>query len=164
MTYQSKNAKGLHVVCLVLTLLLLDAPATGGSLPCDLDGESVFEDWKQWAKLTPEPVRSHGHANSWVDIYADELARETYLSAGSPYPECAKVVKAQYFGKGAETVRKLTIMVKMPAGYDPDHADWWYGIAGPGGSLKREGKLYECISCHRQVKQTDYMFSRRLKE
>lgn len=159
-----EKARNLYIVGFALTILFLVTPAMAESPSCGVDDESAFADWRQWTKLTSEPVRSHGHSNSWVDIYADDLARETYLSAGAPYPECASVVKPQYSGKSAETVRKLTIMVKMPAGYDPDHADWWYALADADGRIKREGKLYECISCHRQVKETDYMFSRRLAE
>lgn len=164
MAYQSKNAKSLHIIWLVLMMLLLNMPETSASSPCGLDDESVFEDWKQWTKLTPAPARSQGHTNDWVDIYADELARDIYLSAGSPYPECAKVAKPQYTSKSAERILKLALMVKMPAGYDPANADWWYGVARPDGTVKRGGKLIRCIRCHRRTKETDYMFSRRLRE
>ncbi len=92
------------------------------------------------------------------------MATDTYLSATGPYEECAKIIKPEYADSSAEVVRKLTIMVKMPAGYDPDHADWWYAVADPDGTVERKGRLYGCIKCHRQVKETDYTFSGRLKE
>ena len=58
-------------------------------------------------------------------------------------------------------VLKLTIMVKMPVGYDPDHGDWWYGMSSADGvRLSRRGKLTDCIACHQQAAETDYLFSR----
>jgi len=74
------------------------------------------------------------------------------------------IAKPEFRDESANSVRKLTLMVKMPAGYDPDHADWWYGVADAGGKLKRSGKIYGCISCHRRVEETDYTFSRKLQK
>lgn len=164
MAAERSDARHPHVIWFAMTMLLLATPAASESLPCNVENDSTFEDWKQWTKLTPAVERSQGHTNDWVDIYADELARDTYLAAGSPYPECAKVAKPQYAGRSAETILKLTLMVKMPAGYDPAHADWWYGVARPDGSVIYGGKLTECIRCHRRTSETDYMFSRKLRE
>ena len=37
--------------------------------------------------------RLEGHSNNWVGIYVDELAKDTNLRAGAPYPECTRIVK-----------------------------------------------------------------------
>ena len=126
-------------------------------------GESTlaFEGWQQWAAITPEPVRSEGHSNNWVGIYTDELAENTYRSASSPFPVCAKIVKPIYTDSTGTYIRKLTIMVKMPPGYDPENADWWYGVYDASGTrMKRQGKLMDCIPCHKQAAETDYLFSK----
>jgi len=121
----------------------------------------TFEGWQQWAAITPKPVRSQGHSNNWVSIYANELAEKTYRSASSPYQTCAKIVKPIYTDSTGKNIRKLTIMVKMPPGYDPENADWWYGVYDASGTnVKRRGKLMDCIPCHKQAAETDYLSSK----
>lgn len=90
---------------------------------CGDDIEMTFKGWREWTKVTPRPIASEGHSNNWACIYVDKLARGTYLSAGAPYPECAKIVKPMYSDAAGMSVRKLTIMVKMPPGYDPECGD-----------------------------------------
>jgi hypothetical protein len=127
---------------------------------CDDDSEMTFEGWREWTQITPKPVVSGGHSNNWVGIFVDELAEETYLSAGAPYPECAKIVKPIYNDSEGKSVRKLTVMVKMPAGYDPENGDWWYAsYDATGTSVRKQGRLGDCISCHKQAVETDYLFS-----
>jgi hypothetical protein len=128
---------------------------------CSSDKMMTFEGWAEWTKVTPKPVVSAGHSNNWVGIYVDKLAESTYLSASSPYPECARIVKPIYWDASGTGVRKLTIMVKMPPGYDSENADWWYGVYDASGTkMRRQGKLTDCIPCHKQAAETDYLFSK----
>lgn len=121
----------------------------------------TFEDWKNWTSVTSKPVRSKAHSNNWVGIYVNKLAETTYLSASSPYQVCAKIVKPIYTDSSGTNIRKLTIMVKMSPGYDPANADWWYGIYDASGTdMWNEGKLPDCIICHKQAAETDYLFSK----
>jgi len=123
--------------------------------------EMTFEDWRNWSSVTPRPVRSKAHSNNWVGIYLNKLAESTYLSASSPYQVCAKIVKPIYTDSSGTNIRKLTIMVKMSPGYDPENADWWYGIYDASGTdMWDEGKLSDCITCHKQAVETDYLFSK----
>lgn len=121
----------------------------------------TFEDWRQWTQVTPKPVISKGHSNNWVGVYVDDLAKETYLAATGPYAECAKIIKPIYTDSSGAVVRKLTIMVKMPPGYDTEDNDWWYGTYDATGTIAiTQGKLTGCIICHRQAANTDYLFSK----
>ena len=120
----------------------------------------TFEDWKNWMSVTPKPVRSKGHSNNWVGIYVNKQAETTYLSASSPYQICAKIVKPIYTDSSGTSIRKLTIMVKMPPGYDPENANWWYGKSDESGMDAWGGKLPGCITCHKQAAETDYLFSK----
>jgi hypothetical protein len=95
---------------------------------------------------------SAGHGNNWVGIFVDDLAKPTYLSAGATYPECARIVKPIYHDTEGTAVRKLTIMVKMRAEYDPNDGNWWYAHASPRGTnIGRRGRLGGCIPCHKQA-------------
>ena len=128
---------------------------------CDEIDGTTFEGWMDWRKVTPKPVRSKGHNNNWVDIYVDELAEGTYLSTGAPYPECAKIVKPIYRDAEGKSIIKLTIMLKMAPGYDPENGDWWYASAvATGTRFAKQGRLGGCIPCHKQAVETDYLFSK----
>jgi hypothetical protein len=128
---------------------------------CNDVGELTFENWEEWTLITPKPVISEGHGNSWVKVYVNELAEDTYLSAGAPYPECAKVVKPLYSDAEGTRVDKMTIMVKMATGYDPENSDWWYALSnGPGTFLIEQGRVDNCILCHKEAAETDYLFSK----
>ncbi len=157
----------VRLICLFLVLLIaatvgaVDPNADPTTNRCDDDNGMTFEGWREWAQVTPKPVISKGHSNNWVDIYVDELAKDTYLSAGAPYPICAKIVKPIYNDAEGKSVRKLTIMVKMSPGYDPENGDWWYASYDATGNKAREqGRLHGCIPCHKQAVETDYLFSK----
>ena len=109
---------------------------------CDSGHGMTFVDWSEWTQVTSHPVVSGGHSNNWVGIFVDELAKETYSSAGAPYPECAKIVKPVYSDGEGTSVRKLTVMVEMPPGYDPDNGDWRYGSYDATGTyVRKQGRL-----------------------
>ena len=138
----------------------LGAESDPATESCD-NTEMNFEGWRHWTRVTPKPVRSKAHSNNWVGIYVNNRAEATYLSASSPYQICAKIVKPIYTDASGTNIRKLTIMVKMPPGFDPENADWWYGIYDESGTdMWDEGKLSDCIICHKQAAETDYLFSR----
>jgi hypothetical protein len=117
--------------------------------------------------VNPKPLLSDGHKDDgvapYVDVYVDDLAKTTYLAASAPYPECAGIIKAKCSDETATEVVRLAVMVKMPAGYDPENNDWWYGRYDATGNLaiSPPGRmLFECASCHRQAADTDYLFSK----
>lgn len=120
----------------------------------------TFEGWEGWEAITASPVISYAHGENWVGIFANEIASETYKAATAPFPECSAIVKSIYTDMDGSAVRKLTIMVKMPAGYDPDHGDWWYGDSESTGTVISEGgRREDCMSCHEVAIETDYVFS-----
>lgn len=149
------------VLLIAATVGAVEANADPTANRCDDDNGMTFEDWREWVQVTSKPVISKGHSNNWVGIYVDELAKDTYLSAGAPYSECAKIVKPIYNDAEGKSVRKLTIMVKMPLGYDPENGDWWYAsYDATGMKVRQQGRLAGCIPCHKQAAETDYLFSK----
>jgi len=127
---------------------------------CNEPSRLTFKDWRDWWQVTSKPVVSAAHNNNWVGIFVDKLAKDTYLNASAPYPVCAKIVKPIYNDAEGKSVRKLTIMVKMPPGYDPENGNWWYASYDKTGQqIFKHGKLNDCIQCHKQAVATDYLFS-----
>lgn len=153
------NSTAIFIVISIVTVIF-GAIAEPIGKRCSDESKMTFENWREWAQVTPKPMRSAGHNGNWVGIYVDDQAKDTYLNARAPYPVCATIIKPIYFDAEGSSVRKLTIMVKMRPGYDPDNGDWWYAHADPSGSIIQDhGRLDGCIPCHKQAAKTDYLFS-----
>lgn len=144
---------------LVTALFLL--PSHGySSTFCEDEEWMSFDGWENWQAITEIPVMSYAHGENWVGIFVNNEARDTYQKAGVQFPECAAVVKAIYTDADGAAVLRLTMMVKMPEGYDPEHGDWWYGDSESTGTvIGKGGRREECISCHEAAIETDYVFS-----
>lgn len=62
--------------------------------------------------------------------------------------------------KEMESGSKLGVMIKMGAGYDVAHGDWYYEVRNQEGELMQEppsGKVVSCIACHGKFAASDYL-------
>ncbi len=130
-------------------------------LTADCQGNDTpdFSGYPGWKKVNPTPIRGH---EVWINIYVNELADDIYLAAsGRSFPVCAKIVKTHLQSKDSEIVTAVTVMVKMEAGYDSEHNDWWWGMYdGKGEVAEMSGKVQVCIDCHQPVAAEDFVFSK----
>lgn len=118
--------------------------------------ELDFSGWRSLTKISKTPFASKGHKGAMVAVYVTAAAAEQYRKLQGTYAEGTQVVKTHLkSGK----VQKLLVMQKMPAGYDPDNGDWFYGVYSPDGKKQMAGgKLKMCVSCHdAQGSDTDYV-------
>lgn len=153
----------MAVAIMLLIANVLPANNVFAKEACTIEEGMIFEDWQSWQKLTHSLIFSKGHSETWVDVYVNELAEETYRNTAGPYLVCAKIVKAAYDDEEGKEFRSLTVMVKMPDGYDPENGDWWYAIYHDVAGIKpvKQGRLYnDCILCHKGASDTDYLFSK----
>jgi len=131
---------------------------TPGACAASMD----FQTWHTWTRVNDQPIQGH---ELWVTVYLNDLAKEGYLSATFPLQECAAIVKAHHAAQDSEDISNLTVMVKMPAGYDPEHGDWWYAMYDPTGrQAEFEGRVEVCIACHQAAADRDYLFAREVLE
>ena len=157
----------LITICLVLLSGCAGKAEEGFvNLDCGVEAEMTFEDWRSWTKVNPTPLQSAAHPHqgkpSYVDVYVDDLAKDTYLAASAPYPECARIVKPKYTDETATEIVRLAVMVKMPAGYDSFTNDWWYGrYDATGTQALAQGRMWsDCAYCHMNgAPDTDSLFS-----
>lgn len=113
--------------------------------------------WPSWVKVNAARFASAGHSGGWVDVYVEEPYVDAYRRGGEA-PVGMRIVKAGYADATATTVRALTVMGKMPAGYDPDGGDWYYGVLdGDGRTAKLQGRLAMCRDCH-DTADVDFRF------
>jgi hypothetical protein len=118
-----------------------------------------FTHWKRHYKLNPTPFHSEAH-EAYVDIYLNTLAKTAYIEEKSRFPRGATIYKPLFSDKDAKEFARLVIMVKMQEGYDPQHGDWWYGVYDESGRIAYyQGRIASCIECHKEAKETDYLFS-----
>jgi len=155
-----------RITCLLFSAILLSFPfgskiANAAEFDkCGIESSIAFEDWKQWAKTTPEPYFSREHGSRWVTIHFDDLAGTPNRTNNEEFPVCAKIVKVHHFNEQSRKLRKLFLMAKMPAGFDPGHGDWWYGNYNAQGGIAmiEEGAIKACIACHQRASGLDYVF------
>jgi nucleoside-diphosphate-sugar epimerase len=155
-------------ICVLFILIMSGCAGMGteGFLnpDCGPDTDMTFKDWRSWNKVNPTVLLSKGHGDVYVDIYVDDLAKGTYLSASSPYPKCSRITKVQYTDKTATEIEELGFMVKMSEGYDPEYNDWWYArYDATGTKVIDSGKMVTvCRTCHEQASKNDYLFSEKV--
>lgn len=113
-------------------------------------------DWHGLTKISKTPFASKGHKGAIVAVYITPAAADQYRILQGTYAVGTRVVKTHLVGG---KVQKLLVMQKMPAGYDREHGDWFYGVYSPDGKTPMAaGKLRMCIGCHdAQGSDTDYL-------
>ena len=136
-------------------------PTSTPTPDCSADSIPNFTDYSSWTKVNPKPVKGH---EVFVNIYVNDLAQDIYLSAsGDTFPRCAMIVKPHLEGADSETVTAITVMVKMPDGYDSENNDWWWGMYDKEGRVaEMSGKVPVCIACHKPAAADDYVFSKKV--
>lgn len=113
--------------------------------------------WRGWTRVNAATFVSRGHMKVPVDVYVPAAQLAAYRDRAAPAPVGLRVIKAQRDAAGA--VASLTVMAKMPPGYDPAHGDWAYGVYGPdGASAMKRGRLSMCIECHTDAAPRDHLF------
>ena len=75
-------------------------------------------------------------------------------------PDGAIIVKENYTPEGV--LDATTVMYKV-AGYNPEHNDWFWTKVAADGTIKKEGKVGGCQSCHGAQKDNDYILTGAIK-
>lgn len=169
----------LITICIVGLLLSgcassapVPAPATPTFIPtptftpeseCSAETIPSFADYVTWTKVNPKPIKGH---ETFVNIYVDDAAEDIYLSAsGETFPECSMIVKTHLVSAEGESITAVTVMVKMPANFDPENNNWWWGMYDKDGKVaEMSGKVQVCIACHQPAADADYVFSQKVME
>lgn len=119
----------------------------------------VGADWQSYTKLNKAMFESETHGGRMVDTYVNNIGLEAFKS-GEDLPVGSIVVKTSKDATdGSEG--PIFVMEKRPAGFNPEHGDWWYAIhwANPPEAWKKRlgGPIYwrtpskkanYCQDCH----------------
>jgi hypothetical protein len=109
------------------------------------------------ANATPFVTQQH-QGNPLVNVYANATAAPAYsaitpTAAGAVFPQGSMLVKEMLDPAGGPPI--LTVMYKLPPGYDDANGNWWRGRLNADGSSTGAGltgKVSFCISCHAAAK------------
>ena len=123
-----------------------------------------FPWWKELHLLNKNSFKSFDH-RAYVDIYVNDLAKDSYVNKKTKFKVGSLVIKVLYPQQQKENISRLVIMMKMDKDYDDDFNDWWYGVYDKTGTqMWHEGKILSCINCHIRAKKSDYLFSHSVME
>jgi hypothetical protein len=106
---------------------------------------------------------------AFINVYVSAGAFDTYAAVdpavpgtGITLPEGTIIVREVLDAGGK--VKRLTLMAKGPAGYNPDLGDYWFAVTEPDGTpvvengATRVGRLTDCYGCHIPRASDDYLF------
>ncbi len=128
------------------------------------DPAPTFPQWKKLHKLNLGALESDAH-RAYLDIYVNDLAKEAYETRASSFKVGSQIFKPLYPNPQRDYCARLTIMIKMPKGYDPQNGDWWYGVYDETGTEAwYRGKIRSCIVCHKMAQKSDYLFTESVME
>lgn len=147
---------------------LVQAQNANEPLPCDykkigLDAAKFYvyltqdTPYQTWSirpgktKLTPgkEP---HGE---FVTTYVNPAALESIVSrSGMAY---GSLVVTENYTAGKK-MTGLMVMLRIK-GFDPQAGDWYWFHYDPQGAVLAEGRVGNCIKCHRTINKNDYAAS-----
>lgn len=133
------------------------------------DRESTFgpievgADYPSYRRVTETPFLSLVHGNRWVHVWVNEIGAAAYLD-GSAMPTGSIIVKSSWeddHGKPSAIEGPLYIMERRPAGYAPEHEDWYFALhwseptpdqaKALGGPIYWRGsspRVAYCSDCH----------------
>jgi hypothetical protein len=124
--------------------------------------------WRQFIVIYVNKNSDVYHRNyaEYVRLYLSEDTENT-KSEFQPYEEGTIFLKEHYNVKKGVPKEPLTItmMIKHPAGYDPQRGDWEYVQFDASGNIlmngpSAAGKIWlNCAECHSNMKERDYIFS-----
>lgn len=107
------------------------------------------------------------HKKVWI-WYSKDLEDHVTLEAFTAHEGSVAIKK--FDNDGTEGVDGIVVMVRKPAGYDPDNGDWEYQVRSPDGVVVNgqdgnpmQGKIEMCITCHTNFKATGYLGGTKIK-
>lgn len=132
-----------------------------------LSGDRTATRYRTWRRVNAAPYRSTQHGERYVNNYANPVAADyADLEAGIALPVGAIIAKDSFAvtERGDVFSGPLSIMEKMPAGFDPAGGDWRYTLIMPDGSLfgttggVRAQEVAFCADCHTKHGGRDRLF------
>lgn len=106
---------------------------------------SNYGAWAKWPGTRPFYPGTSPHG-SLLTTFVNEPAMTALRLHAERLPHGSLIVKQNY--NAERQFLSMTVMYKAPAGYDPEHNDWFWMKRMPDGEVTAQGKVEACIGCH----------------
>ena len=105
------------------------------------------------------------------EVYINEIAAEAAkeskflftngASAGGNFrfPTGSIIVREKVVVKDKSTVESLAVMIKRESRFNPEADGWLFLDLDPASLVITRNDQVLCLSCHRQKKETDFVFN-----
>lgn len=160
-----KTIARLLGVCLALLAFTGGVPAaasppgvTAADLWSDLQGYQKW--WVLWPKTKPMHPGTPPHG-AFVTIYVNLRAVRSVRWKEKAMLSRATILVEDYDAN--RTLTGISLMRKLE-GFNPEDGDWFWAEYGPNGEVRAEGRVEDCIQCHRGRADNDYLFTAPLVE
>jgi hypothetical protein len=138
------------------------ADTTGAAIWAHLQSSDYQENWHVWPGMGELYAGTQPHG-MLLTTYLNDIAFEALSNHAGTMPDGAVIVKENYMPDS--TLAAVTTMYKV-AGYNADHADWFFTKHRPNGELDAapngmalEGRLPGCQACHTVQAANDYVYT-----
>lgn len=120
-----------------------------------LQAENYEARWAFWPGKDAlyEGQPPHG---AYLTTYVNPLALDALTNNAATMPTGSFIVKENYSPE--KTLAAVTVMYKAPAGYNPEHNDWFWLKRTADGEVEAAGRVDGCQNCH-QTSQRDYLLT-----
>ena len=136
---------------------------TAAALWAHMSAAGYQQNWALWPGKGRLYTGQEPHG-MLLTTYLNGIAARALNQHAGTMPVGAIVVKENYMPDS--TLAAITIMYKAPAGYNPEHNDWFWVKRLANGQLDvmpngrpMEGKVPGCQQCHGAQRGNDYIFT-----
>lgn len=116
--------------------------------------EDYQKKWKLFPGTTAQMAGNSPHG-AFISTYVNDLALDAINMKRGTMPPGSVVLKENFAPD--KTLAAVTLMYKVP-GFDPDNGDWYWLQRTADGTVRAEGKVAGCISCHTAKASNDYLY------
>jgi len=157
---------------------LLNHYGNSATPPAEPDFAAMLKDYKAWTRVNAKPYwmspaalaacaapgarqpSPHLEPDGYIDVYVNQVGRTAMLKHGSvAFPVGTIIVKEKRHAAAPADPELLTVMLKRPNGYNPEAGDWDFAVLdGRAATVQAQGKLENCMQCHKTTAGSDYVF------
>ena len=129
-----------------------------------LSGDSQARRYIDWEQYSTAPYVSATHSNRYVMNYANPAGSKEYgkFEEGARLPLGSVLAKDSFAvnPQGEVVIGALSLMEKMPEGFNPEFGDWRYTMILPDGRVAGASRSHGsanvefCEGCHVAVDET----------
>ncbi len=131
-------------------------PATGAALWELITVTDPYEAWAQFpeAQGTIDSAPPHG---PFANVFINAAVESAIGNFTGQLPENSIIVKESFDENRMESGDSITVMWKVP-GFNSANNDWFFGRFEFDGTIRAEGNIAGCASCHGAQALNDFIF------